>query len=134
MPRTIDAPVPAAAAGDPASPTAAPATGSSTTVVAPPVPAQASAPVFDAAYLENPAPPYPRAARRGGLEGRVVLRVHVNPDGTADEVLVRTSSGHDSLDEAARATVARWRFAPARRGDIPVAAWVLVPVSFRLDT
>lgn len=112
---------------------ATPASGPAPAAPAP-APAQPSAPVFDAAYLENPAPNYPRAARRGGIEGRVVLRVLVNPSGTADEVLVRSSSGHDALDEAARATVARWRFVPARMGERAVSAWVLVPVSFHLDS
>jgi len=37
------------------------------------------------------------------------------------------------LDHAARDTVRGWRFAPARRGDVPVPAWVLIPISFRLE-
>jgi protein TonB len=48
-------------------------------------------------------------------------------------VQVRDSSGHPRLDEAARRAVQTWRFVPAKRGEEPVAAWVLVPVSFRLE-
>lgn len=92
-----------------------------------------TAPVFDADYLENPPPPYPTRSRRLGEQGRVVLRVLVNPGGTADEVQIRDSSGHARLDEAARDTVLRWRFMPAKRGERAVPAWVLIPVSFRLD-
>jgi protein TonB len=100
-------------------------------VLAPPV--SVTPPVFAADYLDNPAPAYPRQSRRSGEQGRVVLRVLVNPRGTADEVQIRTSSGYARLDEAARATVQRWRFVPAKRGDEPVAAWVLIPISFRLE-
>lgn len=90
-------------------------------------------PVFDADYLDNPAPEYPRLARRNGEQGRVVLRVLVNAAGRADDIEVRTSSGHLRLDQAARNTVRSWRFVPARRGDDPVPAWVLIPISFRLE-
>ena len=102
-------------------------------VVAPPAPPIVTAPIFAADYLDNPPPPYPSLARRAGEQGRVVLRVLVNPGGSADEVEIRTSSGHRRLDESARDTVRRWRFVPAKRGDEPVSAWVLIPISFRLE-
>jgi len=98
-----------------------------------PAPPSVTPPVFDADYLLNPAPEYPRVARRLGEQGRVILRVLVNAGGTADEVQVRTSSGHQRLDDAARETVRSWRFVPAKRGAQAVAAWVLIPISFRLE-
>ncbi len=96
-------------------------------------PSAITPPVFNADYLENPAPAYPALSRRLGEQGKVILRVLVNAAGTADEVQVRTTSGHARLDDAARDTVRRWKFAPARRGAEPVAAWVLIPISFRLE-
>jgi periplasmic protein TonB len=90
-------------------------------------------PIFDAAYLDNPAPKYPSASRKLGEQGRVILRVLVNPGGRADEIEVRTSSGFRRLDEVARETVMGWKFVPAKRGAEPVPAWVLIPVSFRLE-
>lgn len=113
-------------------------------VVAPPLPQVAAAappappapvtpPIFQADYLDNPAPAYPGLSRRLREQGRVILRVQVNAQGTADDVQVRTSSGHERLDEAARETVRRWRFVPAKRGGEPVPAWVLIPISFRLE-
>jgi protein TonB len=92
-----------------------------------------SQPIFNADYLDNPAPAYPSLARRSGEQGRVMLRVLVNAAGRADEAQVRTSSGSARLDESARATVLRWKFVPAKRGDEPVAAWVLIPITFRLE-
>lgn len=103
-------------------------------VVAPAVPpAPLTPPLFNADYLDNPAPSYPPLSRRLGEQGRVILRVLVNARGTADEVQMRTPSGFARLDEAARETVRRWKFVPARRGAEPVPAWVLIPISFRLE-
>ena len=67
-----------------------------------------------------------------GEQGRVILRVLVSSDGVPEKVELRTSSGSARLDESALDTVKRWKFVPARQGDQPVAAWVLVPISFSL--
>ena len=96
-------------------------------------PALVTPPNFNANYLNNPAPAYPAIARRQGQQGKVVLRVYVSTGGGADQVQIRTGSGHDALDQAALAAVRRWRFVPARQGDQPVAAWVLVPITFTLE-
>lgn len=97
-----------------------------------PPPAPITPPRFDADYLDNPAPAYPSLSSRLGEQGRVLLRVFVNPDGGASQVEIRESSGFERLDKAARDTVRRWRFVPARQGDKGVAAWVLVPISFSI--
>jgi periplasmic protein TonB len=88
---------------------------------------------FDADYLRNPSPPYPPLSRRMGEEGKVILRVSVNPQGSADAVEVRTSSGSSRLDESALKTVRNWKFIPAKRGDTAVQSWVLVPIIFKLE-
>jgi protein TonB len=56
----------------------------------------------------------------------------VNERGLPDEVQVKASSGSERLDTTALETVRHWKFVPARRGDTPVEAWVLVPISFSL--
>jgi protein TonB len=96
-------------------------------------PAPVIPPRFEADYLSNPAPDYPRSSRELGEQGRVVLRVRVSPQGLPLEVYVHSSSHHERLDQAALAAVRAWRFVPARQGDEAVAAWVLVPVSFSLQ-
>ena len=107
--------------------------------VAPPVaPAQvAAAPViapnFSASYLENPPSAYPALSKRVGEQGKVMLHVFVNAQGGADTVELRASSGSSRLDDAALESVKRWRFVPARQGDQPVAAWVLIPITFSLQ-
>jgi len=77
-------------------------------------------------------PSYPSAARRQGIQGTTVLAVHVLIDGRVGEVIVQESAGHSDLDQAAAGAVRQWRFEPARRGDEPVAMWVLLPIEFRL--
>jgi protein TonB len=89
-------------------------------------------PDYRAAYLNNPPPAYPRSARRNGEQGTVTLRVYVNADGVPAAIELDRSSGSSALDAAALESVKSWRFVPARRGTDPVAAWVIVPVVFRL--
>lgn len=103
-----------------------------TFIPAPPAPITQAR--FDAEYLKNPKPVYPSTSRRLGEEGRVVLRVRVDPQGQAADVEIKTSSGYARLDTAAHDAVARWRFVPARRGDEAIAAWVLVPIVFNLES
>lgn len=92
-----------------------------------------SQPVFSAAYLNNPAPEYPRLSRRLREEGKVILNVQVSPAGLATSVSVSTTSGFPRLDQAAVDAVKRWRFVPAKNGSEPVAAWVQVPLVFALS-
>ncbi|MBU6339594.1 MAG: energy transducer TonB [Rickettsiales bacterium] len=92
-----------------------------------------SEPIFDAAYLQNPAPHYPFDAKRKGQHGKVMLKVKVTKSGTAALVEVFKTSGYSSLDEAAKNAVEDWRFVPAYIGAEAVEAVVLVPIEFQLD-
>ncbi len=128
MPNAPEAPAAFVVPAPPPEPAIPPAP---TFVPAPPAPIIAAR--FDAAYLQNPSPIYPAISRRLSEEGKVVLRVHVNTTGQATEVAIRTPSGYARLDNAARDAVQQWRFVPARRGDSPIDAWVLVPIVFKLE-
>ena len=97
-------------------------------------PQTVTAPSFGAAYLHNPAPPYPALAQQRGWQGTVLLKVHVLASGRADHVSVASSSGHDSLDDAASEAIANWSFVPARRGEQAIDGWVQVPIEFKLGT
>lgn len=96
-------------------------------------PAVVTPPSFGAAYLNNPPPVYPLAARRGREEGKVLLKVFVSAAGAVEKIELHTSSGSARLDQAAQEAVRGWRFVPARQGDTPVAAWVIVPIKFTLE-
>ncbi|WP_051018777.1 energy transducer TonB [Thauera sp. 27] len=89
-------------------------------------------PRVDASHLNNPAPTYPPLSRRMREEGRVLLDVHIMPDGSVAEVKLRESSGHRRLDDSAIAAVERWRYVPATRGGKPIAFWYVQPVIFSL--
>lgn len=99
---------------------------------APAPPAPVEAPRFNAAYLNNPPPAYPAAARRLGQEGRVLVRAEVLADGRCSQAELKQGSGHKLLDQAALEAVRKWRFVPARQGDQALAAWVDVPITFKL--
>ena len=90
-------------------------------------------PSFSAAYLRNPPPAYPAAARRNGEEGTVTLRVLVSAEGSPTRIELERSSGSRLLDAAAIEAVRGWRFQPARRGSQAIEDWALVPLRFRLD-
>ncbi|WAK02355.1 energy transducer TonB [Methylobacter sp. YRD-M1] len=100
---------------------------------APPVEEKVTQPHAGADYLHNPAPEYPEIAMERGWEGRVLMKVHVQPDGKPDEISVIQSSGKKVLDDAAVSTVKKWSFVPAKRGDTPIAGWVTVPITFNLS-
>jgi periplasmic protein TonB len=76
--------------------------------------------------------PYPRIAAQQRLEGTVMLRVLVGPDGVPQSIDIEKSSGHVVLDRAARDAVMKWRFEPGTRNGQPFAAYGLVPIAFRL--
>ncbi|RRO01587.1 energy transducer TonB [Pectobacterium aquaticum] len=102
--------------------------------VAQPVDAPLMPPLANADYLHNPAPSYPDVAISRGYEGTVLLNVQVRADGKVQTIQIHQSSGYPSLDDAARDTVRRWSFVPARRGSQPVSGWVVVPVDFSLNS
>jgi protein TonB len=102
----------------------------------PPAPAvvetPATQPLFAADYLRNPKPRYPLLSRRMGEEGLVTLRVLVTAAGEPRQVELKESCGFPRLDQAAQDVVRSWRFVPAKRGESPVDAWVVVPIRFTL--
>ena len=121
-------PAPVATASPEPSPiTAAPAEP------APPAPPAVVLPSSSADYLNNPRPAYPPLSRRLGEQGKVVVRVFIEVDGTASRAEVRQSSGYERLDQTALDTVKRWRYVPGKRAGVPEAMWFNVPINFVLD-
>lgn len=83
-------------------------------------------------YAQNPKPAYPQEAREKGYEGKVLLRVEVLASGRVGQVAVKKSSGCEALDRSALAAVRDWRFIPARKGEVAVPVWVIIPIKFQL--
>ncbi|MBS4097139.1 MAG: energy transducer TonB, partial [Sulfuricella sp.] len=117
-------------------PVAAPVAPTAPAVPAPPAPKAEPAlelPRYNAAYLNNPPPAYPLAARRRGIEGTVLVRAEISAEGECLRVELKKSSGTEMLDQTALEAVKKWRFVPAKRGSQAVTAWVEVPLTFKLD-
>ena len=95
--------------------------------------AKITLPSSDAAYLSNPKPTYPAMSKRLGEQGKVVVRVLIGADGLPQKSELRQSSGFDRLDDAALATVMKWRYVPGKRDGIAEAMWFNVPITFRLE-
>ena len=87
-------------------------------------------PEFGLKGLHNPAPRYPYLSRVNNEEGRVILLVHVDREGTVEKIDTHESSGFRRLDRAAKKTIKKWTFKPAHVAGIPVAGAVHVPVKF----
>lgn len=130
-------PVPTAPVGvttppAPLPPIAAPVAATPAPPAPPPAP-KIELPSSDADYLQNPKPPYPPMSQRLGEQGKVVVRVLIGTDGQAQQAEVKTSSGFERLDQAALATVKRWRYVPGKRNGVVEAMWFNVPINFVLE-
>ncbi|MES2510818.1 MAG: energy transducer TonB [Pseudomonadota bacterium] len=103
---------------------------------APPAPAAAPSmqlPSSDASYLQNPKPPYPPMSRRLNEQGKSIIRVLIGIDGQPQKADIAKSSGYDRLDQAAMATVMRWRYVPGKRNGVPEEMWFNVPINWVLE-
>lgn len=76
-------------------------------------------------------PDYPEMARASQLEGTVLVKVLVGPDGNVMQAVV-LQSVHPMLDAAAREAALKCKFEPGKQRNIPVKAWMAIPFRFRL--
>jgi len=132
-PPAPNAPTGITAPQPPAPPVAAPVAPTPAPPAPPPPASRIELPTSDADYLQNPKPAYPPMSKRLGEQGKVVVRVFIGPDGLPQQAEVRQSSGYERLDQAARATAMKWRYVPGKRGGVPEAMWVNVPINFVLE-
>jgi protein TonB len=121
---TVAGPAPSAPAAAPAAPVAAAATA---TAAAP----KLELPSSSADYLHNPKPLYPKLSERRGEQGTVILHALIGVDGRVRELAVKTSSGYERLDQAAREAVLEWTFVPGKRNGVAVEMAVDVPIRFK---
>jgi protein TonB len=119
--------VPAPVTETPPTPAAPPAP------LSPPAPPRIELPSSNAGYLNNPKPTYPAISRRLGEQGKVVLRVFIDAEGSPQQIEIRQSSGYERLDQQALDAVRRWRFVPGKRNGVPEAMWNIVPINFVLE-
>lgn len=77
---------------------------------------------------------YADSLKQEGVGGRVLLWLQISEAGTVTDMKIRTSSGYDVLDEAAREIAASMRFTPAENEGDPVSVWIAQPIDFRPDS
>ena len=87
----------------------------------------------NALYIQGPMPVYPRPAKKRGIEGDVVLKIHIDDKGIPYLIEIADSSGHSILDQAAINGVKKWRFDPASKEGIKIASSIEKRFSFRLN-
>lgn len=93
----------------------------------------AAADITNPEVLERNPVPYPMAAKKLAHEGDVDLRVWVNANGTAGDVVVLKTSGDADLDGAAVAGVKGWKYKPSRRDSgEAIGNTMVVKVHFQL--
>lgn len=76
-------------------------------------------------------PNYPPGAAELGLEAIVILTVVIDTTGVISSVTPLRLAGH-GFDEAAAATVRKWRFHPGQKDNRPVPILATIQVNFRL--
>ena len=79
-----------------------------------------------------PQPIYPKESRRLGEQGKVLLEVEINSDGTIGEIKVIEHPGHERLVNAAIEAIKKARIEPALEDGKPIASTVRVPFNFVL--
>lgn len=76
-------------------------------------------------------PKYPELAMRAGLEGKVWVKIWVDKEGKAKQVVVLKSDA-EIFNEPAVEAAKQFVFTPAYMNNGPVSVWVSVPFKFRL--
>jgi len=102
------------------------------TVLAKPTPAAVTGPVSRAvpAQLNHRVePPYPDAARRLGISGKVVMKATITKTGTVGSV--RWVSGNDMFRDTTVAAVKQWRYKPASLNGQPVESDLEIVLQFK---
>jgi periplasmic protein TonB len=100
----------------------------------PPKPAGITAPALIAGGAKCQTSYYPPIAIRLNQEGTTTVEVHVGADGSVSGVDVTSSSGHDSLDQAAIKCITNaWKFKPAMENGSPVAVTKQYAIKWQLQ-
>ena len=89
-----------------------------------------SAVAAESGLVHRVEPDYPEEARRQGVQGTVVLEVHINPAGAVQEL--KLISGSPLLAQAATDAVRQWKFKPHTVNGHRAEMQTVVTLNFRL--
>jgi protein TonB len=77
---------------------------------------------------------YPEEAIRNNVQGRVVLKFVVEPDGTVGRTEIISGIDQALNDEAVRVVKSLPTFKPGKNDGVPVPVWFIIPVLFKLES
>ncbi len=77
-------------------------------------------------------PKYPELAQRAAIEGRVIVKIWVDKDGKPHKAVVLKSDA-DIFNQVAIDAAMGYRFTPAIMNKGPIAVWVIIPFTFKLQ-
>jgi len=91
----------------------------------------------------NKAPDYPKDLRDNGIEGEVVIKLHVHRDGTVKGAKILRSTNTAGGDEekaaadkafkgAVIAAIKAWKYTPSKLDGQPISVWIIVNFPFKL--
>lgn len=93
-----------------------------------------NSPAVPPRILRHVEPKYPKAARNNSIEGTVRIRILISTDGEVDTVDIVSSSGDDSLDNAAVVAAEQWLFEPAQNSfGQSIRCYTEIPIMFELN-
>lgn len=79
-------------------------------------------------------PVYPKTSRKFDFEGDVHVMASIDEEGMVTDAYVIHSNAAHELNVAALVAVMDWTFRPGKKGGIPVAGDIVIPVQFALGT
>ncbi len=75
---------------------------------------------------------YPEAARKEGIEGKVIVKFCINDKGGVERISVLRGVSKELDKEAVRVISTLPEFLPGKQGGVPVYVWYIAPVKFAL--
>lgn len=81
--------------------------------------------------LSKVEPEYSEEARKGKLQGSVLLSVVIDSTGAPTQIAILRPLGM-GLDEAAIAAVSQWKFSPGTKNGTPVPVFSQIEMTFHL--
>jgi periplasmic protein TonB len=104
---------------------------------APPPPVRPAAPIFEneatvrRRRIAGHDPGYPARAESNGIEGVVVAKVIIGPDGRVNDVILMQS--HPAFEAAVRDAIAGWKFAPLVVNGTATTVYTVFRFTFKLS-
>lgn len=75
---------------------------------------------------------YPATAAEAGIQGRVVVSILIEKDGSISTVAVMRGVDKDLDKEAVRVVKSMPKWNPGKNNGVPVRSYFILPVTFRL--